>query len=338
MTTSIPCIVTAGPVVLAHAVDTRGRYHPESLSGAGIFAAVGARLWSDEIHLLGRTGSDFPQTGIQAIENQGVRTDSLKPVENTCTPRIYYRASRKGVRFYPNAAGFFRSIDQPIPKYLLQIPESMQKHPSHGSLPDLAPRPRDIPAHLPTPSGVLITGSYQSQLAISAHLQQNAKSIVVLSPPARILEPDCSEELRLLLAGISCVILKREDLPGSGVKDTELLLSYAEKLCDKGCSSVVFTRGNSGELGWDHAARTAHHVPAYPSTVLDPVGAHAGFCGGFLAGFTHTGDLQESMLQGTVSASLIVEGTPAFHALEALPGLARARADFLRDRIRKVQH
>jgi hypothetical protein len=41
-------------------------------------------------------------------------------------------------------------------------------------------------------------------------------------------------------------------------------------------------------------------------------------------------------LYGAVSASLTIEGSGPFYALDALPGLAEARLDALKDGVRKV--
>jgi len=42
------------------------------------------------------------------------------------------------------------------------------------------------------------------------------------------------------------------------------------------------------------------------------------------------------VLHGSVSASLAIEGSGAFHTLEALPGLAQARLDSLAGIVRQV--
>jgi hypothetical protein len=44
----------------------------------------------------------------------------------------------------------------------------------------------------------------------------------------------------------------------------------------------------------------------------------------------------QGVLHGSVSASLTIEGNGAFHALDALPGLAQARLDSLAGIVRQV--
>jgi len=41
-------------------------------------------------------------------------------------------------------------------------------------------------------------------------------------------------------------------------------------------------------------------------------------------------------LQGNISSSFIFEGTHPFYAMDALPGLAQARLEALRDMVRRA--
>ena len=59
--------------------------------------------------------------------------------------------------------------------------------------------------------------------------------------------------------------------------------------------------------------------------VVNPTGAGDAFCGGFLAGYRETYDPLEAALCGNISASLVVEGSGPFYALDVWPGLAEAR-------------
>ena len=44
----------------------------------------------------------------------------------------------------------------------------------------------------------------------------------------------------------------------------------------------------------------------------------------------------QAALSGSISAAMVIEGTHPFYSLDALPGLAKARMEALRDTIRKV--
>jgi bifunctional ADP-heptose synthase (sugar kinase/adenylyltransferase) len=72
------------------------------------------------------------------------------------------------------------------------------------------------------------------------------------------------------------------------------------------------------------------HVPAASVDVIDATGAGDAFCGGFLARFSHDEDPIESLLCGTVSASLCIESFGFEGLLSASLSDAVRRLDSLR--------
>jgi ribokinase len=114
------------------------------------------------------------------------------------------------------------------------------------------------------------------------------------------------------------------------------LWEMMEALAGYGCEFVVVKRGERGQLLFDRATKSRWEISAYPARVTDPTGAGDAFCGGFLAGYRQTYDPLQAVLHGSVSASLVVEGSGPFFALDALPGLAQARLEALREGVRKV--
>jgi ribokinase len=109
-----------------------------------------------------------------------------------------------------------------------------------------------------------------------------------------------------------------------------------EAIADYGCEIVVVKRGEQGQYLYNRATRTHWEISAYPARVSDPTGAGDSFCGGFLAGYRQTYDPLQAVLYGSISASLTIEGSGAFYPLDALPGLAQARLDALKEGVRKV--
>ncbi len=70
--------------------------------------------------------------------------------------------------------------------------------------------------------------------------------------------------------------------------------------------------------------------------MVDPSGAGDCILWGFLAGYRNTYDPLEATLIGNITASLVVEGSGPFYALDALPGLAQARLEAIRQGVRRV--
>jgi sugar/nucleoside kinase (ribokinase family) len=110
----------------------------------------------------------------------------------------------------------------------------------------------------------------------------------------------------------------------------------AEALAVYGCEIIVIKCGERGQLIYDASTRTRWEVPPYPARLVNPIGAGDAFCGGFLAGYRQSYDPLEATLYGNISASLVVEGHDPTYALDALPGLAQARLEALRQSARKI--
>jgi sugar/nucleoside kinase (ribokinase family) len=110
----------------------------------------------------------------------------------------------------------------------------------------------------------------------------------------------------------------------------------ADELAELGCEIIVIKRGGRGQLVYERSSHARWTIPAYPARVRCLNGAGDAFCGGFLAGFRTAYDPLQAALQGNISASLAIEGTDPFYALDCMPGLAQARLEALRDMIRRT--
>jgi sugar/nucleoside kinase (ribokinase family) len=110
----------------------------------------------------------------------------------------------------------------------------------------------------------------------------------------------------------------------------------AEAVGTFGCEFVVVRRGGRGQMLHDSTAKKRWEIPAYPARLVDLTGAGDSFCGGFLFGYSTTFNPLQAVLHGNISASMTMEGIGAFHALETLPGLARARLESLAAAVREV--
>jgi sugar/nucleoside kinase (ribokinase family) len=99
---------------------------------------------------------------------------------------------------------------------------------------------------------------------------------------------------------------------------------------------VVILRGLHGQWLYERSGKVKWQIPAYSAPVVDPTGAEHAFCGGFLTGYRDSYNALDGALAGSISASLVSEGSGPFYALDAMPGLARYRMAALRDLVRKV--
>jgi sugar/nucleoside kinase (ribokinase family) len=114
------------------------------------------------------------------------------------------------------------------------------------------------------------------------------------------------------------------------------LWEMAETIGGWGCDIVVIKRRGRGQYVYEHSRRNHWMIPAYPARISDPTGGGDAFSGGFLAGYRLTYEPLEAALYGNISASLVIEGSGPFYAMDALPGLAKARLEGLRGMARKA--
>jgi ribokinase len=150
------------------------------------------------------------------------------------------------------------------------------------------------------------------------------------------MTPTFWDDIPALVSGLTAFLPNEEEMRTLFQGRSTDLWQMMETITDYGCEIVVVKRGERGQLLYDRATKTHWEISAYPARVIDPTGAGDSFCGGFLAGYRQTYDPLQAVLFGGISASLTIEGSRAFYALDALPGLAQARLEALKEGVRKV--
>ena len=236
-----------------------------------------------------------------------------------------------------NPVAHYARLGLPFPKSLLGYQMEEEVEGGRKGVHPAAPRPGDIPAdYLQARAAHVCPLDYLSACSLSSTLRRAGVSTLTLDPTAAYMSVRRQEEVRVLLQGLTAFLPSEEELRGLFWGQTDDLWEIAEALGDFGCEYVVVKCGALGTRLFDAVSRKRWEVPAYPARAADPHGAGDSFCGGFLAGYQRTFDPLQGALQGCVSASLTIEGSGVFHALEALPGLAQRRLDSLRGLVREV--
>jgi len=301
-----------------------------------LYAAGGLRVWESEIGLLGRVGEDYPFQWRRSIEARGFDMQGLKILPGSLDLRSFRAYSDSFESSLNNPVSHFAQRQLNFPKALLgyQPPDS-KEHPRQP-LPD-APTVSDIPeGYLETSAVHICPMDFTSQGQLINTFKAGLATTITLDPHDAYMNPDFLRDLRELLNGLTAFLPSQEELQALFWGRTNDPWEMAEELGSYGCELVVIKRGGQGQ--WLYDAMGAHRweIPAYSSRKADPTGAGDAFCGGFLAGYRNTYDPLEAALHGNVSASLNLEGSGAFYALDVAPGLAEARLEVLRDMARKV--
>jgi len=161
-------------------------------------------------------------------------------------------------------------------------------------------------------------------------LRERGVKRLTLDPSLMYMDPGFRRDLPGVIRGLDAFLPSIMEAEAFFRPQRLRVWEMAEAFLAMGCGTVVIKRGANGQAVMDGTSGQRWNVPAYPARVNDVTGAGDAFCGGFLVGLDQTGDPFEAALRGGVSASLVVEGTGALYALEALPGLSQARLYALR--------
>jgi sugar/nucleoside kinase (ribokinase family) len=213
----------------------------------------------------------------------------------------------------------------------------MNTYDSHSQLTQTSLRQADIPAdYLDATAAHLCPIDFLTHTLLPAVMRQGGFTTVTLDPSSGTMTPTFWDDMPALISGLTAFLPNENEMRTLFHGRSTDLWEMMETISSFGCEIVVVKRGERGQYLYDRATRTHWETAAYPARVADPTGAGDSFCGGFLAGYRRTYDPLQAVLYGAVSASLTIEGSGPFYALDALPGLAEARLDALKDGVRKV--
>ncbi|MDT8897324.1 carbohydrate kinase family protein [Thermanaerothrix sp. 4228-RoL] len=301
--------------------------------GSALYAAVGVLIWDKDIGLISRVGEDYPQEWLDEFTERGLDVQGVRILPQALDLRrvICSADESEGVS---NPMRWFAQRGIPIPKALLGYTPSTEGHNHHEEPTPLTLRLNDIPqSYLEATAAHLAPMDYLSHSLLPSALRKGNITTITLDPGSAYMHPALWERIPSLIRDLTAFLVAEDDLRRLFQGRSTDLWEMAEGIAAYGCDFVVVKRGEVGQYLYDRVSQKRWTIPAYPARVVDPTGAGDAFCGGFLAGYRQTYDPLEAVLFGNISASLVIEGSGPFYALDALPGLARARLDVLRDAV-----
>jgi sugar/nucleoside kinase (ribokinase family) len=329
--------VVVGRIAREFILPSAGQALLDHPGGHLLYAAGGLMVWEKEIGLLARVGEDYPRAWLKDLEARGMDIQGVHILPQSLDLRSFIAYDEKFLVTRSNPVLQFARRELPFPKSLLgyQSPPEVQQD---AKKPDpLAPLPVEIPRDYLEASAVhLCPLDFMSHNQLAQVFKAASVNTVTLDPSPGYMSPPFYKELRVFLSGLTAFLPSEEELRALFWGETHDLWEMAAALGDYGCEVIVVKRGARGQLVYDVQGRHKWEVPAYSARMTDQTGAGDAFCGGFLAGYKKTYDPLQAALYGNVSASLKIEGSGAFYALDVLPGLADARLHALKDLVRKV--
>jgi hypothetical protein len=331
--------VIAGQLKRDFALIPSGRALLDVPGGNLVYAASGFGVWepTHQIGLVARVGEEYPREWLNEIHRRGFDVKGIRILPEAIDLRSFYVYTDVYTRLNEDPAAHFTRLQQPFPKALLNYQRPGSSYDSRSHLTPTSLRQTDLPADYQDATAAhLCPIDYLTHMLLPAVLRQNGFTTVTLDPSAGTMTPTFWDDIPALVTGLTAFIPNEEEMRKLFHGRSTDLWQMMEAISDYGCEIVVVKRGELGQVLFDRETKARWEIPAYPARVIDPTGAGDSYCGGFLAGYKETYDPLQAALYGSISASLTIEGSGLFYALDALPGLARGRLEALKEGIRKV--
>jgi ribokinase len=314
-----------------------GRAISGMLGGNAIYAAVGARLWSDKVNVVSRVGSNFPHEWLDALQEKGIATSGVRILDHTLDTRTFYAYRSFEHRVDTNPPSHYARLGLPLPKALIGYRSSTEGQDDRFQLNPATVRFTDVPVQqLADISGAhLSPADFLTHLTLPSFLQEHGVDLITLDPSIRYMSPSYKLDLPNILQGLTAFLPSMHEATAFAPDMRDQVWDLAETFHAMGPKIVVIKAGSSGQFLSDAEIERRWHIPAYPSNPRDVTGAGDAFCGAFLHGLVETEDALEATLRGNISASFVVEGSGALYALDTPSSLVSARLDRLRNMVRK---
>ncbi len=336
---STPRFLVAGQLSRDYAILPNGRALVDVPGGNALYATVGLAIWEPDPApgLVARVGEDYPQEWLEQFSRRGIDTRGVRVLPEAMDLRNFYVYMDRSTRLVEDPVAHFARIGQPFPKALLGFRVPGSRIDSRTQLLPASLRQGDLPDDFLNASAAhLCPLDYLTHTLLPAVMRQAGFTTITLDPSPGTMSATLWDDIPALLTGLTAFLPSEEKMRALFHGRSTDLWQMVEALAAYGCDFVVVKRGERGQYLYDAATRSRWEIAAYPARVVDPTGAGDAFCGGFLAGYRRTYDPLQAILHGNVSASLVVEGSGPFYALDALPGLVQARLEALREAVRKV--
>ena len=307
--------------------------------GSLLYASAGYLIWESEPGpgILTRVGEDYPEIWLEEISARGIEISGVVVLPRSMDLRSCTILEGKTVQHTKNPIAYISQRGVRLPGELIGYSGHWPPESSRQERHEAAIRETDIPVEFESATGAHICPlDYLSHNLLPAVLRNKGFSTITLDPSSSYMVPDYFGDFPTLIPGLTAILPAEEDLRSLYKGKSVDLWEIAEDLGHYGCELVVIKRGAGGQYLYESASGRKWDIPAYPARTINPAGVGDVFCGGFLAAIRRSFDPLDAVIRGSVSSSLAIEGHGAFFGLEALPGLAEARLDVLREHAREV--
>lgn len=275
-----------------------------------LYGAIGARIWHDNVGLLGMIGEDYPEEHLNKLRENGFDLDGLQRVKHPCLKvwalheghnerqLIYKLDSGKNQEMDPNPENIDTSYSKRVTAlHVAAIPYLSQKQ---------------------------IINKF---IEYSPYISLDTINIVGQIDPRCLAEPN-------KLDGINAFLPSEDEV--NKIWEGKDHIQVLKTVCQENAIDMVIKLGNKGCIVFDHHKNAIHSIPVFDVPVIDTTGAGDSFCGGFIAGMDLTADVLTAAMMGTISSSFLIQNFGAMHALNTNKTMAYERLAILKNHIHTI--
>lgn len=264
------------------------------LGGGGPQGAFGARVWSDSVGLLTRSGEDIEVEAVEALSNLKINLDGWVKFSDIPTPH-----------------GIMEYDENEYMQDREQYAESIKKLMTGMS--KLLSQPISIPSCYQSPRAIHLITEYSSEPMVESALGLKQKGAIFSLEPLISYRDWSNRDSILELIRVADTV--SPDWPSaSGIAKSENPLEVVKFWSKLGPKLVTIRHGAQGSYAWDVYRDQVWHIPPVRVTAVDPTGAGNSYAGGMCVGWAEHQDAKIAGTYGAISAAFLVRsvGVPVW--------------------------
>ncbi len=332
-----PRFVIAGCLNRDYILPISGSPQINTLGGNLTYAAIGLNLWGGSGGLLARVGEDFPGEWLDLLKSLGFDLSGVKILSGFLDLRRFLAHEDQNTTYTQRPIQHFASRRLAFPQDLLGYRDTQPSYASRTKPLHQTIQISDVPVFYLDSSAVHICPiDYLSHLVLPSLFKQGQASTITMTADPGYMSPSFWEEIPGLLSELTAFITNEGEIRSLFKGRHTDLWDMAYILAGFGPEYILIETISRGYYLFDRISGKKWMVPNYPAKAVDPTGCRDAFAGGFLAGYRQSYNALEGTMKGSIAASLVLEGSGPFFALNAMPGLVDLRLEALRERVQEV--
>jgi sugar/nucleoside kinase (ribokinase family) len=328
--------VIAGCLKRDYILPISGRPQLDVLGGNLAYTAVGMNLWGGTAGLLAKVGEDFPMHRLDRFHDLGFDLSGIKVLPGSMDLRRFMTHVDSTTTLYENPVQHFADRGLAYPPELMGYRTGKSIIASRTTPLRNAIQLSDIPkVYFEATAAHICPIDYLSHLILPSILGQGQISTITLSSSPGYMDPSFWEEIPVLLSDLTAFITSEVEVRRLFQGRTSDLWEMAETLAGYGPEYILIQTTSMGYYLYDGVSKTRWIIPNYTTSAVDPTGAADAFAGGFLVGYRENYNPVDAAVMGSIAASLVIEGSGVFYAMESLPSLKEVRRTALKELVRE---